>query len=167
MRGPVWVLPGHADDCVTVHLGYGREQGGRLATGTGFNAYLLRHSDSQWGGPGLQIGKTGDRYRLATTHRATGTSNQETSCGQAPSRNFATIGRFCARERAGGWAGDQPVPGIPLRRQRLGHGYRPIVVHGLQRLRCRLPGGKQHPGGRQRAGAQTAGNALDTHRSLL
>jgi len=67
VEAPVWVLPGHADDCATVHLGYGREFGGRLAVGAGFNAYRLRRSDAPWGGPGLEIRKTGERYRLATT----------------------------------------------------------------------------------------------------
>ena len=31
LRGPAFILPGHADGCVTIHLGYGRgEQAGRL-----------------------------------------------------------------------------------------------------------------------------------------
>ena len=28
VRAPVWIVPGHADDSVTVHLGYGRTRGG-------------------------------------------------------------------------------------------------------------------------------------------
>jgi len=67
VQAPVWVAPGHADECVTVHLGYGREYGGKLATGAGFNAYRLRRSDTPWGGPGLEVRKTGERHRLATT----------------------------------------------------------------------------------------------------
>ena len=31
--------PGHPDDCVTVHLGYGRTRAGRVGSGAGFNAY--------------------------------------------------------------------------------------------------------------------------------
>lgn len=31
VQGPVFVVMGHADDCVTVHLGYGRRRGGRVA----------------------------------------------------------------------------------------------------------------------------------------
>jgi MoCo/4Fe-4S cofactor protein with predicted Tat translocation signal len=38
----VTVLPGHADDTITLHLGYGRTHGGNLANGAGFNAYKLR-----------------------------------------------------------------------------------------------------------------------------
>jgi molybdopterin-containing oxidoreductase family iron-sulfur binding subunit len=45
VNAPVIVAPGHPDDSVTVHLGYGR-QTGRVAGGAGFNAYLIRTSDA-------------------------------------------------------------------------------------------------------------------------
>jgi len=67
VRAPVWILPGHADDSVTVHLGYGRTRAGRVGTGLGFNAYALRTSDTLWFGSGLEVRKTGERYVLATT----------------------------------------------------------------------------------------------------
>jgi MoCo/4Fe-4S cofactor protein with predicted Tat translocation signal len=67
LRVPVWILPGHADDCVTLHLGYGRTQAGRVGTGTGFNAYALQTSEHPWGGPGLELKKTGEEYLLAGT----------------------------------------------------------------------------------------------------
>ncbi len=67
VRAPVWMAPGHAEDAVTVHLGYGRSRGGSLANGAGFNAYALRTSDAPWSGGGLEIRKTADRYPLAST----------------------------------------------------------------------------------------------------
>jgi molybdopterin-containing oxidoreductase family iron-sulfur binding subunit len=67
MRAPVWILPGHADAAVTVHLGYGRWRSGRVGNGAGFNAYALRTSDTVWFGGGLELHKTGESYRLATT----------------------------------------------------------------------------------------------------
>lgn len=67
VRGPVWIMPGHADDSVTVHLGYGRTHAGRVGTGAGFNAYAIRTSDSPWFGPGLEIRKSGEQYPLART----------------------------------------------------------------------------------------------------
>jgi MoCo/4Fe-4S cofactor protein with predicted Tat translocation signal len=67
LRAPAWILPGHADDCVTVHLGYGRTRAGRVGTGAGFNAYALRTSEAPWGGPGLGIRRTGEQYPLACT----------------------------------------------------------------------------------------------------
>ncbi|MBV9642568.1 MAG: TAT-variant-translocated molybdopterin oxidoreductase [Verrucomicrobia bacterium] len=67
VQAPVWVLPGQADDCVTVHLGYGRARAGNVGSGVGFNVNALRTSDALWGGPGLQIEKTGQRHTLVTT----------------------------------------------------------------------------------------------------
>ncbi len=67
VRAPIWILPGQADDCVTVHLGYGRTRAGSVGNGVGFNAYALRTSDALWGGPGLEIKKTGDHHELVTT----------------------------------------------------------------------------------------------------
>src|SRR5207245_4997257 len=48
VRGPVFAVAGHPDDCATVHLGYGRSRGGRVACGSGFNAYALRTSGAPW-----------------------------------------------------------------------------------------------------------------------
>ena len=67
VRAPVWILPGHADDSVTVHLGYGRTHAGRVGTGVGFNAYALRTADAPWFSAGLEIRKTGERYQLVCT----------------------------------------------------------------------------------------------------
>ena len=67
VRAPVWISPGHADGCVSVHLGYGRSRAGRVGTGTGFNAYLLRTAEACWRGAGLELHRTGARYPLACT----------------------------------------------------------------------------------------------------
>ncbi len=65
VRAPVWILPGHPDDCVTVHLGYGRVRAGRVGSRAGFNAYALRTSDAPWFGSGLKLRKTWERVLLA------------------------------------------------------------------------------------------------------
>jgi molybdopterin-containing oxidoreductase family iron-sulfur binding subunit len=83
INAPVWVLPGHADDCVTVYLGYGRWRGGALATGydvggqRGYNAYLLRMSEHAWWDGGLTILPTDGRTMLAGTqgHQAMQTAD--------------------------------------------------------------------------------------------
>ncbi len=67
VNAPVWRLPGHAADSVTVYVGYGRTRGGRVAAGTGFDAYRLRTSRAPYFGSGLQLRKTGGRYPLAST----------------------------------------------------------------------------------------------------
>ncbi|MCI0559953.1 MAG: 4Fe-4S dicluster domain-containing protein, partial [Nitrososphaera sp.] len=64
---PVWIMPGHANSSVTVHLGYGRTRAGRIGTDLGFNAYAIRTSREPWLGSGLEIHKTGERYTLACT----------------------------------------------------------------------------------------------------
>jgi MoCo/4Fe-4S cofactor protein with predicted Tat translocation signal len=55
---PIWIQPGQARHSVTVHLGYGRSEIGRVGKGVGFNAYALRTSDAMWSGDGLTIRKT-------------------------------------------------------------------------------------------------------------
>lgn len=72
VRAPIWVMAGHCDDAVTMHLGYGRTRAGRVGTGAGFNAYALRTSDAPWFGSGLEIRKTGERYPLAVTQEHSG-----------------------------------------------------------------------------------------------
>jgi molybdopterin-containing oxidoreductase family iron-sulfur binding subunit len=67
VKAPAWIVPGHPDGTVTVHLGYGRTRAGRVGTGVGFNAYALRTSDAPWFGGGLEVKKTGERYLLACT----------------------------------------------------------------------------------------------------
>ncbi len=67
---PAWILPGHPDDTVTVHLGYGRTRSGRVGQGVGFNANLIRTSDAPWFGTGARINKTGDRVMIAVTQMA-------------------------------------------------------------------------------------------------
>ncbi len=64
---PVWVVPGHAPEAVTVHLGYGRQHAGRIGDAVGFNAYAIRSSSAPWIARGLEIRKTGRQYPLATT----------------------------------------------------------------------------------------------------
>jgi molybdopterin-containing oxidoreductase family iron-sulfur binding subunit len=48
LETPALVLPGHADDTVTLHLGYGRAGAERLARGVGANAYAMWPSIGHW-----------------------------------------------------------------------------------------------------------------------
>jgi molybdopterin-containing oxidoreductase family iron-sulfur binding subunit len=67
VRGPIWIVPGQADDSVTVFLGYGRTRGGRVAGRAGYNAYALRTMNHPFFDGGLELLKTGDRYEMACT----------------------------------------------------------------------------------------------------
>jgi len=62
---PVWVLPGQAEDCVTLRLGYGRRRAGPVGTGIGANAYQLRGKDQPWQAEAT-LTKTDARYRFAS-----------------------------------------------------------------------------------------------------
>lgn len=67
VKAPAWTLPGHPDNAVTLHLGYGRAKAGRIGTGIGANAYALRTSATPWFSAGVQIGKSGEWYKVAST----------------------------------------------------------------------------------------------------
>jgi molybdopterin-containing oxidoreductase family iron-sulfur binding subunit len=67
VRGPIFAVVGHPDDCITVHLGYGRTRAGAVGNGAGFNANVIRTSGALWSGRGAEIVPTGDEYSLACT----------------------------------------------------------------------------------------------------
>lgn len=67
LGAPVWIMPGHADESATLHLGYGRSKTGEIGTRRGVNPYFIRTSNAPWIALGLQIEKTSQHYPLATT----------------------------------------------------------------------------------------------------
>ncbi|HEX4949199.1 MAG TPA: TAT-variant-translocated molybdopterin oxidoreductase, partial [Blastocatellia bacterium] len=84
LRLPVWILPGHAKDSISVALGYGRTESGRVGKGydttfgkifdtndfgstVGSNTYLLRATDAMDFAVGVQVTKTGDTHKIAAT----------------------------------------------------------------------------------------------------
>jgi Fe-S-cluster-containing dehydrogenase component len=67
VRAPVWVMQGHAPDCVTLPFGFGRTIAGRIGKGVGFDAYRLRPLASPWQVAGLQLRPRDERHDLATT----------------------------------------------------------------------------------------------------
>jgi molybdopterin-containing oxidoreductase family iron-sulfur binding subunit len=66
LHAPIFVMPGHAKDSITITVGYGRTNAGRLGSGLGVNAYALRGSSALFFGPAT-ITVTGDHYDLAVT----------------------------------------------------------------------------------------------------
>lgn len=67
VAAPAFAIPGHPDDAVTLYLGYGRRNGGRVAGGLGFNAYAIRTSSAPLFAPGAKVTKTGKTYEFAVT----------------------------------------------------------------------------------------------------
>ncbi len=67
LEAAAWVEPGLPENTVVLSLGYGRTRAGRVAKGSGFDAYRLRRSDALWSGGGLEVHRTGRSYPLACT----------------------------------------------------------------------------------------------------
>ena len=64
---PTWITPGQPDGVITIHLGYGRKNAGRVGNEHGFNPYEIRTSDSPWSASGVQVEKAGVQHLLAVT----------------------------------------------------------------------------------------------------
>ncbi len=71
---PAYIMPGHADGSVSIHLGYGRTAAGLVGGSVeddiepvGQNAYKLRRSDAMGFDTGLSIEATDKAYALAST----------------------------------------------------------------------------------------------------
>ena len=67
VEGSAWILPGQADDTLTLTLGYGRDVPDHLSRGLGYDAAPLRPADSGWRLSGARLTKTGRRSMPATT----------------------------------------------------------------------------------------------------
>ncbi len=65
LRAPVWIMPGHAPDCITLHLGYGRSRAGGLGSDQGFSAYLVRSVAQPWIATGASVTPMDLSYPLA------------------------------------------------------------------------------------------------------
>ncbi len=67
LEAPVWILPGHADEALTLPLGYGRTVESPVGRGVGFDAWRLRTA----GAPGFQGGAavkgSGRMHHFAST----------------------------------------------------------------------------------------------------
>jgi MoCo/4Fe-4S cofactor protein with predicted Tat translocation signal len=66
-KAGIMIVPGHAENSITLHLGYGRRRAGKVGTGPGFNANFIRTSAAPWSATGLRVEKTGKQYYFAVT----------------------------------------------------------------------------------------------------
>jgi molybdopterin-containing oxidoreductase family iron-sulfur binding subunit len=64
---PVMRVPGMADGTLAILLGYGRRQAGRVGTGVGFDAYVLRTAAAADLASDVKLVAAGRRYPLAQT----------------------------------------------------------------------------------------------------
>jgi MoCo/4Fe-4S cofactor protein with predicted Tat translocation signal len=64
---PTWILPGHADNSITVHLGYGRTVAGRIGSKIGSNGYRLFLSENPSFLSNITMIKSGRKHALSCT----------------------------------------------------------------------------------------------------
>ncbi|MCH8567575.1 MAG: TAT-variant-translocated molybdopterin oxidoreductase [Balneolales bacterium] len=64
---PAWIVPGHADNSITVTVGYGRQNIGASADDIGHNSYILRTYDNQLAVPSVTVARNGRSYPIACT----------------------------------------------------------------------------------------------------
>ncbi len=86
VKAPVIVAPGHPDNSVTVYLGYGREFAGRVGSGAGFNAYLIRNTWAPLYAAG-SIQKVDGKWGVAITKSHYQDHRSETFGGQGKGNN--------------------------------------------------------------------------------
>ncbi|MEX2615240.1 MAG: TAT-variant-translocated molybdopterin oxidoreductase [Alphaproteobacteria bacterium] len=68
LEAPVWIVPGHPDETVTLSLGHGRQQAGTVAAmASGYDAFLLKPLNASSIVAGATVEPTGGRIRVLTT----------------------------------------------------------------------------------------------------
>ena len=143
VRGAVFAVVGHPDDCVTLHLGYGRTRGGHLGNGAGFNAYAIRTAERALVRP-RRGARQDRRARISLACTQYHHLMEGRGLVRAVTRDEfvarSEVGARGAWNRGGAAADDHAVPRAQVRRLQVGHGDRRQRLHRLQRLRRRLPG---------------------------
>ncbi len=78
VKGPVWILPGMADDTAILTVGYGRRNGGVVCDGVGFDVYPLLTSDmAAASAAGATLAKAAGTYMIASTQNHWTMDNRE------------------------------------------------------------------------------------------
>jgi MoCo/4Fe-4S cofactor protein with predicted Tat translocation signal len=101
VRGAVLVMPGQADDTITLAMGYGRKRAGSNGSKRGYSAFQVRTSDAPWIASGVKITPVGEDFPLALTQNHQVIDNKtaiEETIKRAPVRE-ATLAEFTANPR--------------------------------------------------------------------
>jgi len=101
VRGAVLVMPGQADNTITLVMGYGLKRAGSNGSKRGYNAFQVRTSDAPWIAGGVKITPVGEDYPLALTQNHQVIDNKtaiEETIKRAPVRE-ATLAEFTANPR--------------------------------------------------------------------
>lgn len=95
---PIWITPGHADNTVTLTLGYGRTNAGRVGNDVGFNTYTLRTSAAPWVVTGVSVASTGGQYDLVSTQEHFRLEDESTGLDRTNVVRVATLAEFLENE---------------------------------------------------------------------
>ena len=89
---PALVQVGHADDSITLWLGYGRQGAEVIARDVGSNAYPLRTVEQPWFSSGATLSKAGGKTLLAVTQKISTMDNRpvalEVAAGDLPKKRL-------------------------------------------------------------------------------
>ncbi len=116
LKAPVFVLPGQAENCVTLPLGWGRTAGG-LGAGVGFDAYQLRTASDPWTADIASITRTGETHIGSRPRKATTGSKDARSHpgGDARPIQHAIPTRSSRRPRTSRFTRRSHIPTAPGR----------------------------------------------------
>ena len=92
---PAWIMPGQADQSITVFLGHGRRRAGRVGTGVGVDVYGLRTSDA----PVVRRRPRGQEDRRAPAAGRHASSFQHGRKRSDPRRHAGTVSRAARLRR--------------------------------------------------------------------
>ena len=93
---PVWIVPGQADQSITLPVGYGRQSAGRVGSRIGANVFKLRRHQQDYIFKDLLITKSGKKVQLANAQE-TGSAHARPLIRQASLAEYRAHPAF-ARE---------------------------------------------------------------------
>jgi len=114
---PVWPLPGHADHCITLSLGWGRTAAGRYGNGKGFDVYPLRTSDAMDFVTGVKLEPLSSSYNLVQTQT-------HDSMEGRPLAIDATLSEYRKNPKFASYSSVDPVSTPPLWEQPVYDGHK-------------------------------------------
>ena len=135
-----------------------------LGVGVGFDAFRLRGADGPWSTPATAFIKTG---RAVSARRGAGHRPRRRARGPDPRRHADAEYLEAPESFATGEREEIALSEFDYPRHAWGMAIDLNSCIGCQACVDRLPGGKQHPDGRQGTGAEAPDHALAAHRPLL
>ena len=143
--GPVWVLPGHADESMTVHFGYGRTRAGKSRRrGRLQRLRAAHHRRAVACRPASASTRKSHGYQVRhhAAHADHGGARSVPRRRLSP--NITSDPEFARPEENRRRRRPHAVPAVELQPAQMGHVDRPDGVRRLPGVHDRVPGGKQH-----------------------